>query len=406
MSVELKKHVEDLAATFSEFREVNEKRISEIDKLGEATAETKSRFDKFQNRMDEIEAEYRLAFAAMQKGGMEKKSESDIQAKREEELFTKSMFGRGLNMSERNEFEQMQLKSMRSDIASDGGVLSPLNYERSVIDLITEYSPIMELARQYTISEGDQLLVPVKSAKAVVGGWVNEVTAPTETTNTKLANTVTITAHEVFAEPYVTRQMLEDSMINIEAMVQADAASTINEFVNSAFVNGDAAGKPQGFLTGLSSDFIFRSAATTAYTAAEIIRAAGKLKTGYARRATWGISRGSIHYIRTLLATNSGDNYLWQPGLAQGSPGTLLGRPYVEMPDLATPSDAGAYAADNVFAVLADWQNFYGVVRRLGLTVTRDELTAKPYVKYYHRMRIGGARLQSEAGIVLKTKES
>lgn len=400
MSLELKNIVEDLGKTFAEFKDVNESRLVEIQKLGQETAETKARFDKFQNRMDELEADFKRASQAKEvevKGGMSKEDA------REAELFTKAMFRKGLNRAESAEWEAIQSKAMRTDIAVDGGVLSPMNYEQSVIDLIVEASPVMRLARNFTISQGDSLTVPIKSANAALGGWVSEVTAPSETNNPKLANTVVIPTHELFAEPQISRQMIEDSMINVESFVQLDVAQIFDQKANEAFVSGDGSGKPQGFLNGLPAGSLFNFASATALTSDEILRGMHKLKSGYSRRATWGMSRQTIGYTRTLKATSSADNYLWQPGLANGAPATFLGRPYEEFPDLAAPADNGNYTTKDNVMVLADWQNFYGVVRKLGLVILKDEYTNKPFVKYYHRMRIGGARLQSEAGIVFRT---
>jgi HK97 family phage major capsid protein len=398
MSLELKKIADDLVSEFKQFREVNDQRLAEIEKKGEASGETLARFDQFQNRFDELEAQFRFVRDA------KTETKSENKRSRDEELFTKSMFGKGLNRSEESEYSELMKKSMRTDIAQDGGVLSPMNYEASVIDLVVESSPVMRLARNYTIAKGDSLLVPIKSANATLGGWVSEVQAPSETSAPKLGNTVTLTAHELFAEPKVSRQMIEDGNINVESFIQSDVAQIFDQTIGSAFVNGDGASKPSGFLTGLSSNQIFRTASLSAVTADEFLRMQHKLKTFYGKRATWGISRQSIGYTRTLKATSSGDNYLWQPGLQMGAPALFLGRPYEEFPDLAAPSDAGSFAANDFVAVLADWQNFYGVLRKLGLSVLRDEMTDKPFVKYYHRMRIGGARLQSEAGVVLQTK--
>jgi HK97 family phage major capsid protein len=55
-------------------------------------------------------------------------------------------------------------------------------------------------------------------------------------------------------------------------------------------------------------------------------------------------------------------------------------------------------AAGALSVALADWMEFYMVVDRLGITVQRDPFTAKPFIEFYTRKRVGGDVVNFEAG--------
>jgi HK97 family phage major capsid protein len=59
--------------------------------------------------------------------------------------------------------------------------------------------------------------------------------------------------------------------------------------------------------------------------------------------------------------------------------------------------------ATNALAVaFGDFKSGYQIVDRLGITLLRDNLTAKPYVKFYNRRRVGADVINFEAFKLLK----
>ena len=91
-------------------------------------------------------------------------------------------------------------------------------------------------------------------------------------------------------------------------------------------------------------------------------------------------------------------NYIWTPGQFEGT-GTfesLLGYPRYSddmMPDIAA----------NAFPLaFANWRRGYLIVDRRGILVVRDELTEKPWVKFWTSKRTGGGVNMFEAIKVMK----
>ena len=86
-----------------------------------------------------------------------------------------------------------------------------------------------------------------------------------------------------------------------------------------------------------------------------------------------------------------------------------MSEPYVEL-FLGKPieySDSMPVVASNSYSVaFADWKRAYTIVDRLGTQIIRDALTAKPYVKFYVRRRVGGQVTNFEAIKLMKMATS
>jgi HK97 family phage major capsid protein len=100
--------------------------------------------------------------------------------------------------------------------------------------------------------------------------------------------------------------------------------------------------------------------------------------------------------IRKLKGTGDA-NYLWQPGLSQGVPPSLLGRPVMYASDLSSTISSGVD-----YIIYGDIRAGYQIVDRIGIRVLRDAFTNKPYVGFYTTKRVGGAIKNFEAIKVLR----
>ena len=87
--------------------------------------------------------------------------------------------------------------------------------------------------------------------------------------------------------------------------------------------------------------------------------------------------------------------YVFQPGMSgiTGVPNTILGYPYVEMPDMA---DVASTAKCITFG---DFRTAYMIVDRIQLSILRDPFTqaTSGNVRYVARKRVGGQVVVPEA---------
>jgi HK97 family phage major capsid protein len=89
--------------------------------------------------------------------------------------------------------------------------------------------------------------------------------------------------------------------------------------------------------------------------------------------------------------------YHWQPGLQAGQPNMLLGYPvetWEQMQDIA---------ANNFPIGFGNWRRAYVLADRVGLRITRDNVTNIGHVRFYVRRREGGIVLNNDAAKFIRT---
>ena len=160
-------------------------------------------------------------------------------------------------------------------------------------------------------------------------------------------------------------------------------------------VAGTGVKQPEGWMTNAAV------AADVSGSAASIADASGQgngivtmtynLKSGYARNASFVMNRQTLGALRLLKDLQN--RYLWQPGITLGDPPTILGYPYVEMPDMPA---VGASAYPIAFG---DFNRAYTLVDRITIAVMRDPFTkaSQGQIKFLARKRVGGQVVLAEA---------
>lgn len=275
----------------------------------------------------------------------------------------------------------------------DGGYLVPKTVSSRIIERVYESSNLRGLATVETIG-GKELEIPRDEGEFGYGGWVGETTAPSETTTSQLGASK-IFAHEMFAEPRVTQNMLEDAGLDIEKWVANKVGDKLGRIEATAFFTGTGVNQPRGLLTygnGTTNGTIEQivSGGATSITSDAIYNLVFALKDYYTKNANFLMKRTTV---RDVLKLKDGqNNYLWQMGdVRGGQPSTLLTYPVVRAEDMPT------IAASSLSIAFGDFKQAYTIVDRLGITLLRDNLTAKPYVKFYTRRRVGGDVVNFEA---------
>jgi HK97 family phage major capsid protein len=282
--------------------------------------------------------------------------------------------------------------AMQTGSNPDGGYLVPEQSSSRIITRIFESSPIRQYASVDSISGKDMTFGRDEGENDA--GWVGETTPPTETATAKLGESKII-VHEMFAEPKATQQLLEDAGVDVEAWLARKTADKFGRLEASAFVVGDGNNKPRGYLTypdGTSGAKIEQivSGNATALTADGIWDLVFSIKDGYAANARHFMKRTTV---RDVIKMKDGQgNYLWTSGnIRDGVPSALADYPVVRAEDMPQ------VGAGSLAIAFGDMSACYQILDRLGIVVLRDPLTAKPFVKFYSRRRVGGDVLNFEA---------
>lgn len=280
----------------------------------------------------------------------------------------------------------------------DGGYMVPTERSSRVITRVYETSALRQFATVESIS-GKELIIPRDEGEFGYG-WIGETDAPSETSTSQFGESK-IAVHEMYAEPRATQQMLEDAGFDVEGWIDRKVGEKMGRVEAAAFFTGNGVNKPRGLLTysaGTANGQIEQivSGGATSITSDAIYNLVFSLKDYYTQNARFLMKRTTVRDVMKLK--DGQNNYLWQMGdIRGGQPSTLLSYQVARAEDMPT------IAADSLSVAFGDFAAAYTIVDRLGLTMLRDNLTAKPYVKFYHRRRVGGDVVNFEAVKLLKT---
>ncbi len=244
-------------------------------------------------------------------------------------------------------YRQDMLKALRTNfrqitnvlsegIDTDGGYLVPEEYDRRLIDGLTEENIFRKLAT--TITTSGERKINIAGSKPAAA-WIDEGEELTFG-DAKFAQ-INLDAHKLHVAVKVTEELLYDNAFGLENYLLRAFSKALGNAEEDAFLNGDGAGKPLGiFAEAGGADVGVTAASATAITADEIINLVYSLKRPYRKNAKFIMNDQTISLLRKLKDGNQA--YLWQPSVQAGEPDRLFGyevltSPYVPVVEAGKP---------------------------------------------------------------------
>ncbi|MBO9453090.1 phage major capsid protein [Tropicibacter sp. R16_0] len=282
----------------------------------------------------------------------------------------------------------MEGKSLSTAVNSEGGYLVDPQTADTVKSVLKSTASIRSIANVVNV-EANSFDVLIDHTD-VGAGWADETTATVET-GTPSIDRISIPLHELSALPKASQRLLDDSAFDIEGWLAGRIADKFARAEADAFINGDGADKPRGFLNHTAVDNDSWSWGNIGYVASgvaggvdadDIVDLVYALGAQYRANGTFVMNSKTAGVIRKLKDADG--RFLWSDGLAAGEPARLMGYPVViaeDMPDAATDSYSVAFG---------DFAAGYTVAERPDLRVLRDPFSAKPHVLFYATKRVGG----------------
>jgi len=298
--------------------------------------------------------------------------------------------------------KELDRKDVTIGTDAAGGHAVPENIAAMVRQRAVLMSPWREVFEWITVGSDYKELVDLTG---LTSGWIGETGTRTGTATPTLQQ-VTPTMGELYAYPTASEWSLDDVFFDVAGWLTRSAGREFARAEGVSCVTGDGTNQMTGFLDGTpvaTADHGARAFGVLQYvpsTDAALITVAGlvdlvyELDEFYEAGASMVMNKKTVGTMRQLA--NDGGDLLWSPGLNGSELPTFLGFEYrraAHMPDIAA----------NAFPVaFGDFREGYMAVDRVGLRITRDEVTAPGFVKFYMRRRQGGIIRNDEAIKVLK----
>jgi HK97 family phage major capsid protein len=235
-----------------------------------------------------------------------------------------------LSREERSEFRAQTV----TGTGAEGGYLVPQTHYAQIVRSMAAFGPMLNpnLVNLVETLGGGQWNVPTNDDTGNAGALISENTAVSAASLT--FGTKTLGAHKFTSNLFtVSDEMLQDSAYDVVSFVNSAIGERLGRALNAAFTTGDGSDKPQGIVGAATS--AFTSAANTTVTADEILTLIHSVDPAYRASATMMFNDATALVLRKLKAETSGE-YLWQPSIQAGQPGTIFGHNYVINPAMAS----------------------------------------------------------------------
>ena len=274
------------------------------------------------------------------------------------------------------DMRELEAKALTVGTDPDGGYLVTPDMEQMIDRVVTEISPIRQIAS--VISIGSSVHKRPVSKGGAASGWVGETGSRPQTQSPDLS-LLEFPTMELYAMPAATQSLLDDARVNIEEWLAEEVNVEFAAQEGAAFVGGDGVAQPRGFTsyanvadanwTWGKIGFITSGVAAALTDATHngidaLLDLVYAPKQAFRSNGTFVMNRATQATVRKLKDEQG--QYHWQPNVQAGQPATLLGYPIVEAEDM---DDIGA---GNFPIAFGDFNRGYLIVDRVGVRVLRD----------------------------------
>ena len=400
MSDEIRELIEQQGKAFEEFKKSNDERLAALEK-GEARSELEEKTDRINDELGRLSAAVdELAKKANRPGAPGAEGDEALQAEH------KSAWLKWVRKGDDAGLADIEHKAMNVGTPADGGYAVPIQQDRDIMRLLTDLSPMRQVCRVMTVGTEDYR--KLVNLGGTASGWVGETDARPATAGPTLAQ-LKPSFGELYANPEVTQKALDDIFFNVEGELSQDISESFAVLEGKAFLSGTGTNQPVGLLTAKTSAEAdsARAFGTVQHIATGVadnfpasdpadvlIDLIYSMKAGYRTGARFMLASTTLAAIRKWKDKDG--NYIWQPSMQDGQPGSIFGYGYV------TNEDMPAVGAGAIPVVFGNFQQAYVIFDRMGIRSLRDPYTNKPFVGFYTTKRVGSMIANTQAVKFLK----
>jgi len=294
-----------------------------------------------------------------------------------------------------DEYRQAMLDAFRSNfkrvnnvlqegVDADGGYLVPEEYDRRLIDTLSEENIMRRLAT--TITTRGEHKINIAATKPAAA-WIEEGGALSFGDAT--FSQILLDAHKLHVAIKVTEELLYDNVFNLEGYILEQFGKALANAEEDSFLNGDGVGKPLGLFAATGGGTVANTL-TAAIKSDDVISLVYALKRPYRKNASFIINDQNLAVLRKLKDNNGA--YIWQPSYQVGEPDRLLG--YAVHTSAYAPLDAIAFGDYSYYNIGDRGSRSFSELREL--------FAGNGMIGYVAKERVDGKLILPEAVQILK----
>ena len=227
----------------------------------------------------------------------------------------------GINLGSRN----LSVRALSKGTNSAGGYTVPIDFASEIERKLKFYCPVRNFVRTFATDSGEDLQWPVVDDTGSVAAIVSEAGAVGTATDPTFSQ-ITFKAWK-YASPIVkvAVELLQDSAVDIEALLADLFGERMGRGQEAHFVAGDGTTQPQGLATG--AGVATQLASGNAITFAKLKTLEHSVDLAYRQGASWLMHDATLSAIEQLV--DSQNRPLFIPNFTDSAPGKLFGYPVV-----------------------------------------------------------------------------
>lgn len=259
-------------------------------------------------------------------------------------------------------------KDLLEGAGADGGFLVPEEFRAELLMLALEAAVVRSRARVIPMASSSVRFPAIRDAShatnvfgGVSGTWVGEGGDTSSATNQPTFMQILLTARKLTGYTVASNELLADSAISLEALINSLFADALAYFEDDAFINGTGAGQPLGILNADALIAVAKETGQAATTIVyeNIVKMYSRMLPQSIGRAVWIAHPDTFPELAKMaLSVGTGGSAVWISNVAGGPPATIFGRPLILTEKAQTLGTAGdIYFVDLGFYLIGDRQS-------------------------------------------------
>ena len=225
-------------------------------------------------------------------------------------------YRKGMLTALRTNFRQVS-NVLQEGVDADGGYLVPEEYDRRLIQTLSEENIMRRLGNVITTSGEHKINI---AATKPAAAWIEEGGA-LQFSDATFAQ-ILLDAHKLHVAIKVTEELLYDSAFNLESYIIEQFGKALANAEEDAFLNGTGVGQPLGLFAEVGGGHV-AGTLSAALKADDVLGLIYELKRPYRKNASFIMNDKTVAQIRKFKDNNGA--YIWQPSYQAGEPDRILG---------------------------------------------------------------------------------
>ena len=286
---------------------------------------------------------------------------------KDEARFMTDTFLKWMTAPTENQFWKMatpdEAKAMQEDTDAEGGFFVPEQFINQVVhDPGVPGSQLRPLCNVIRVASKDGYIPTMGSATWAA---IAEEAAPSESTPT--VGQVTFSIEKSGGLVKVSRELLDDSAINLPALLSQIFQEAAGQFEDTGIISGNNTTQYAGIMSNASVAF-YTMANATSVVGADLIGTYYALNAQHRANASWVMKSSIAALVNSIAITAAGVHSI--PSLTAAPADFILGKPNVLVD--STSGLGGTITSTEKIAIFGDFKQYY-IFDRVGFTIRRND---------------------------------